>query len=147
MSDQPRARHDFNLLGAGLSTRPGVSRDAASAHGRPPLPHRGGTAGSARDARRSRRRARATSDPRQPRTERSVTDGHTRTARSRVAWRWRGCSSRSPLSPRLDHSRKTSSSCVRSRTVATSAPRSCCRSPTGHRSRTGAAPPTDSARS
>src|SRR6516165_12530242 len=67
MSDQPRARHDFNLLGAGLSTRPGVSRDDASALGRPPLPHRGGTAGSARDARRSTRRARATSDPRQPR--------------------------------------------------------------------------------
>jgi hypothetical protein len=34
-SDQPRARHDFNLRGAGLSTRPGVSRAAASAHGQP----------------------------------------------------------------------------------------------------------------
>src|SRR4051794_28752141 len=57
MSDQPRARHDFNLLEAGLSTRPGVSRDGVSAHGQPPLPHHDGTAVSVRDARRSRRRA------------------------------------------------------------------------------------------
>jgi hypothetical protein len=44
MSGQPRARHDFNLLRAGLSTGPGVSRAAASALGPPPLPHRGGAA-------------------------------------------------------------------------------------------------------
>ena len=78
--------------------------------GPPPRPHRGGTAGSVRDARRSRRRARATSDPRRPRTARSATGGHTRTARTRVAWRRRGRSSRSPRSHLLDHSRKTSSS-------------------------------------
>ena len=34
ISDQLSARHDFILLEAGLSTRPGVSRDAASARDR-----------------------------------------------------------------------------------------------------------------
>src|SRR3954454_17437212 len=33
-SDLPGAMHDFNLRGAGISTRPGVSRAAASTHGR-----------------------------------------------------------------------------------------------------------------
>src|SRR6266481_4947783 len=41
-----RAIDDFNPRGAGFSTRPGVSRAAGSAHGRPHLPHHGGTAGS-----------------------------------------------------------------------------------------------------
>ncbi len=34
MSDRLRARHDFNLLEAGLLIRPDVSRDDDSAHGR-----------------------------------------------------------------------------------------------------------------
>ena len=106
------SQHRGHLRGFGCAPgpSPGVAPDGDDAHSRPQKPHRGETSGSARGERRSKHRARVTSDPRQPMTERSATGGHTRTAQSRAAWHWQGCSLRSLLSHHPDRSRKRSSS-------------------------------------
>src|SRR5262249_44872431 len=111
-SDQPSAISDFNPQGARFSMRSGVSRAAACAHGRPPLPRHGGTAGSVRDARRSKRRARVTSDPRRPRTARLATDGRMRTHKFRghtvpgtpylTRWQWISADESTGVRPSLD---------------------------------------------